>query len=118
MIFRALDVSGDWTFGQGRQNYLTDEPAIELNVATRLKSFLGDAFWQTDFGIDWWNLIGSKNPNAQAGIILACRATIADSYGVVRINSVEAFTTRDRKLRASYNIDTIFSRSVGGSVQP
>lgn len=119
MIFRALDSDLDWTFGQGRQNYLAAEPAIELNLATRLRSFLNDCFWATDFGIDWWNLLGAKNPSAQANVIVAVRAIVAESYGVVRINSIEALTDRlTRRLTVRANVDTIYSRGVVLSVQP
>lgn len=117
MIFRALDPVGDWSFGRGVQSYVRDEDAVEINVETRLKSFLGDAFWAVDFGIDWWNLLGSMNPKAQAAIVLATRLTIAESYGVVRINSVEAETDRaTRNLRLAYEISTIFNRSGGSDV--
>lgn len=119
MIFRALDASGDWTLGQGVQNYLRDEDAIELNIKTRLKSFLGDCFWAVEFGIDWFELLGAKNPAAQAAIVLATRLMIAESYGVVRINSVTAGTDRTtRRVTVTYNIDTIYSRSVVGTVTP
>lgn len=119
MIMRALSPTGDFTLGHGVQNYLRDEPAIELNVQTRLKSFLGDCFWAIDAGVDWWELLGVKNPQAQAAIVLACRLTIAESYGVVRINSIAAATDPvTRRLTVTYNIDTIFSRSVAGTVTP
>jgi hypothetical protein len=119
MIFRAIDGSGDWQFGQGRQNYLRGDDAVALNIATRLRCFFGDCFWATDFGVDWWNLLGSRNPSAQVNVILQTRTMIAKSFGVVRINSVEAVTDRvTRKLRVEYNVDTIFSRGLAGSVQP
>jgi hypothetical protein len=119
VIIRALDSSGDWTFGQGRQNYLRNADAVALNIATRLRSFLNDCFWATDFGVDWWNLLGTKNPVAQQNIILQTRAMIADSFGVVRINSVVAETDRStRRLTIRYNVDTIFTRNLTGDVQP
>lgn len=118
MIIRNLDASGDWVFGQGVQDYLADEPAIELNAATRLRCFLADAFWATQVGIDWWNLLGSRSPGARAAIVLACRANLAESYGIVRLNAVNAVVDpRTRHLRVDYNVDTIFSRSIGGSIQ-
>jgi len=119
VIIRALTATGDWQFGRGIQDYLRNEQAIALNVKTRLRSFLNDNFWATDFGIDWWNLLGQKNPAAQTGVLLACREMLANSYGVVRINSVAATTEPvTRKLTITYNIDTVFSRSVTGTIQP
>ncbi len=119
MTIRALDTLGDWTFGQGRQSYLTDEAAVEENIATRLRSFLNDCFWATAFGIDWWNLLGAKNPAAQANVIVQVRAMLATSYGVTAINSVEALTDRaTRALTVRINVDTIFTRGVVIALQP
>ena len=74
-------------------------------------------FWATDFGIDWWNLLGVKNPAAQAAIILACRLMISESYGVVRINSVDVqLSTATRRVTINYNIDTIYSRNLTNTV--
>ncbi len=119
MIIRHLDASGDWTFGHGRQEYLRDEAAIELNIATRLRSFLNDCFWSLNFGVDWWNLLGAKSDAAQTNIIIQTRAMLAASYGVTRINSVTAALDHaTRRLTVSYNVDTIFTHSVVASVQP
>lgn len=119
MIFRNLTPSGDFTFGSGRQNYLRDDGAVALNIQTRLKSFLGDCFWDLTAGIDWWNLLGQRNPQAQVNILIGVRSVLASSYGVVRINSVNALTNGStRNLALTYNVDTIFSRNVVGTVQP
>lgn len=119
MIFRNLTADGDFTFGQGRQNYLRNDQAVALNIKTRLLSFLNDCFWAMDFGIDWWNLLGVKSPKAQANIVLQCRQMIAESFGVVRINSVEAYMDRaTRRLTVKYDIDTIYTRNLVGVIQP
>ena len=119
MTFRNIDGSEDWTFGHGRQDYLRDQAAIAVNIATRLRSFLNDCFWALDAGVDWWNLLGTTNPSAQTNIIIQTRTVLANSYGVVRINSVTATTDRaTRRLRVNYNVDTIFNRNLVGTVQP
>lgn len=117
MKIRNTDGNGDWHFGHGRQDYLVDDRAINLNLNSRLRSFLNDCFWSMGFGIDWWNLLGGKNPTAQVGIILQCRTMIANSYGVVRINTVDATTdARTRRLTVAYSIDTIFTRNLRNAV--
>ena len=117
MIHRALDADGDWLFGAGKQSFALAQAALTLNIRTRLQSWLNDAFWATDFGIDWWNLLSLRSAAAQAGIILACRQMISGSWGVVRINSVEAYVDgTTRHLVVSYNVDTIYSRGVLSSV--
>jgi hypothetical protein len=119
MIIRNLDADGDFTFGRGRQNYLRGDDAIRLNIKTRVKCFLNDCFWNMAFGVDWWNLLGTRNPTAQANIILQVRAMVAASYGVVKINSVEALTDRiTRRLTIQINLDDIYTRGVVIAVQP
>lgn len=117
MIFRDLDSNGDWSFGKGRNSYARDARAIQLNVRTALLTFLREIFWQTDFGVDWWNLNGGKNPAAQTGIILQTRTVIINAEGVVRINSVDvSLNARTRALSLSYNIDTTFTRNLRDSI--
>ena len=98
---------GDWTFGQGVQNYLTGAAEINQDIATALKVFLGECFFDTSFGVDWWNLIGGKNAT---NIVLQCRKVIAARPGVTKITSVTAaLDARTRKLSISYNVSTVFS---------
>ncbi len=119
MTIRNLTGDGDWTFGQGRQNYLTGQDAIALNIATRLRSFLNDTFWAMDFGIDWWNLLGQRNPAAQANVILQVRECLARSYGVARVISVTAsLPPGGRRLSVTASVDTIFSQGATVTVEP
>lgn len=118
MIFRGITGKSDWTFGQGRNSYFTREAAIAANIKTSLLFFLNDCFFAMDRGVDWWNLLGTKNPQAQANILLQTRQTIIQCEGVVRINSVTtSLDTSTRRLTIYYNLDTTFSRNVQGAVQ-
>ena len=117
MVFREISAANDWAFGQGRNSYLTNERAIAANIKTRLLFFLNDCFFAMTTGIDWWNLLGTKNPSAQNNILIQTRQVIASSEGVVRINSVTVdFDSTTRNVTISYNIDSVFSRNVTGTV--
>ncbi len=112
--FRSLDSNLDWTWGSGRQNYSTLEKAVNLDIATALKVFLGEIFWATNVGVDWWNLLGGKNETA---IVLQTRSTIIAREGVQRITSlVPVLDRRTRNLNLTYAIDTKYSRALQGSV--
>lgn len=114
MRFRSLDSAGDWTFGAGVQNYFVEETAINADIRTALKVFLGECFFALDFGVDWWNLIGGKSAQA---IILQCRQVIAGREGVTRINRVDSVFNRDtRRLSVSYSVDTVFTRNLNGEI--
>lgn len=111
MKIRALDSSGDWVFGQGKGSYAAGLDAVLQDIDTALHIFLGECFWDVDFGVDWFNLIGAKAPVAQQNIIAQCRKVIASRQGVSKINSVNVtFTNYRRSLSVVYDISTIFGR--------
>lgn len=116
MIFRAISAANDWQFGQGLGSYFKKQQAVNANLKTRLLFFLNDCFYAMSTGIDWWNLLGAKNPGATNQILLATRQTIIQSEGVVRINSVAvAVDARTRRATVNYDILTIYG-NVSGSV--
>jgi len=109
-----ISSSGDWNFGQGLSSYFTGNAAIAANIKTALNTFLGDAFWQANFGVDWINLLGNKN--TEQSIISQTRAIIANCYGVVQINSINYnLDSLKRQLTLSYTISTIYSSNVTSS---
>lgn len=116
MIVRSLDANGDWTFGSGINNYLSGAAAVGQVVATRLLSFLGDCFFATNAGIDWFNLIGNKN---QLALNLAISATILNTQSDGQ-NVVTGITTLNvnlndatRAFSVSYEITTIYGTITG-----
>lgn len=108
MIFRNLDENHDWTFGQGRANYIANNPAIGLNINTRLYSWVNDCFFDMTAGIDWYNRLGSKNQRDLLEIDL--RRVILQSFGVTGLVSFSTSLT-DRQFRADYVVNTIFSEN-------
>lgn len=114
MIVRAVDVNNDWQFGKGRNDYQSGINAIEQNIKTRLQSFLGDCFFAISEGIDWFNLLGSKN---QIALELAVRAVILNTDQVTGLVSssvdVDAFT---RRITMTYKVNTVYT--LNGVVVP
>lgn len=103
----------DWTFGAGKSNYVTGNQEIGLNVETRIMSFLGDCFFATNEGIDWFNLL---DYNYQDRLENSVQETIKNTPGVTGINSVELVLNANRQLRITYDIQTIYSASYTGEV--
>lgn len=115
MIMRALDGSGDWTFGNGLQNYNYSNNAIAENVQTRLYEFLNNCFFNLGAGIDWTRLMGSKNSLQET--LLTIRGVILQSFGVVRVNEINpVLVPGTRKLTVTYSIDTIFTKNLKGVI--
>lgn len=112
IIIRALDVNGDWIFGKGKNDYISGAAAIVQDINCRLKSFLGDCFFAIDEGIDWFNLLGSKD---RLALELAVRAVILNTKNVTGIVSVDSnFDSVDRELFLTYTVNSVLSSSGTG----
>ncbi len=115
MAFRNLDANHDWVYGTSRNAYVTENQEIALNIETRILSFLGNCFFDTDAGIDWWNLL---DYNKREKLENAVQDTIIQTPGVTGINSVDVITGANRQLRISYDIQTIYSESYTAEITP
>jgi hypothetical protein len=106
MIVRAIDLNGDWLFGKGQNDYKSGNDAIAQTIKTRLLSFLGDCFFSTTDGIDWFNLLGSKN---QLALQLAVSTMILNTENVTGILAVSVSLTDARVLTVEYKAQTVYS---------
>lgn len=114
MKHRALDSALDWTFGKGLANYAVDEAAIELNIATRLRSWVGNCFFAMQDGIDWKNRL---DVGEEAALLNDLRTLILQSQGVVGINAVSYnLDRRTRDFTVTYNIVTIYNQAFQAQV--
>lgn len=108
MIVRALDVNGDWTFGKGKNDYLSGVDAVAQSISTRLDCFLGDCFFSTSFGIDWWNLLGTKQ---ELALSLAISAMILNTPEVLSLEQLSiSLDPSTRNLTVVYTVNTIYGR--------
>lgn len=112
MIIRALDGNGDFTFGAGFQNYLTKQNAIALDIKTRLQCFLGDCFFDAGSGLDWFNLLGSKN---EAALLFSVKSVILNTPGVNNVTLLSK-SQSGRGLTVIYEVNTVFGLSVRGEI--
>lgn len=108
MRVRALDADHDWTFGKGQNDYKANLDAVVQSINTRLNSFLGDCFFSASSGIDWFNLLGSKNALA---LNLAISATILNTEGVVALHQLSLNLDDARELTVRYKVLTVYSTS-------
>lgn len=107
MRVRALDGAGDWTYGKGKNDYLTRNPAVAQSIQTRLFSFLGDCFFDLGAGIDWFTFLGGKD---QIGLNLAVSAIILNTQDVTGIRQLSIdLQPSNRKLTIQYRVQTTFS---------
>ena len=106
MIVRAIDGDNDWQFGKGKNDYKSDLNAVSQNIKTRLQSFLNDCFFDANAGLDWWNLLGSKN---QVGLTLSVSAIILKTEFVTKLEQLSLNLSDNREISISYKVQTAFS---------
>jgi hypothetical protein len=101
MRVSAIDIDGDWTFGRGFANYKKDSSAISQSVVTRLRSFTDDWFLNVSAGVDWFNLLGSRNNETR--VLRAIERTVLQTNGVIRIDRLR-IVKRDQDRRVTINL--------------
>lgn len=106
MIVRSIDLAGDWLFGKGQNDFKSNNAAITQCIRTRLQSFLGDCFFNTAAGIDWFNLLGAKN---QIALNLAISAVILNTENVTGILQLSLSLDSERAFSVSYRAQTVYS---------
>lgn len=109
MIVRAIDGDNDWLFGKGRNDYRRNLDAVTQCIKTRLQEFLGDCFFNTTAGIDWFNLLGGKN---QTALNLAISSVILNTQYVTGLKQLFVLVVPEtRNITIKYEVQTSFSTS-------
>lgn len=116
MIVSGLAADGDWRFGKGRANYLRRSDAIRQSVVTRLRSFVDDWFLDTEAGLPWLDLLGTRNNEAQ--ILREIEQVVLATEGVrtiERLELVEVDTGRNATIRLAVRdiFNQTFTETVG-----
>jgi len=103
-------IDDDWTFGNGRANYIANAEAIRQNVKTRLRSFQNDWFLDIAANIDWITLNGTRNNESQ--ILREIERVVLATEGVVKIleYGVEKIENRHAVIKVKFS--TIFDEDL------
>ena len=115
MIIRAIDGNNDWTFGKGANNYVRNSAAVSQLIKTNLQSFLGDCFFASNEGLNWFNLMGGKS---RLAVELAVSATILNTTGVKSLTQLSVNLSATRQITIQYSVVTVYSNTINlqGSV--
>jgi len=106
MIVRAITATREWTFGKGRNDYLKDQRAVAQSINTRLMSFLNDCFFDRNAGVDWFNLLGSKD---QLALRLALSTVILNTQDVTSLVELSFELQQDREFLIQYSVTTVYT---------
>lgn len=101
---RMIDKDGEPIYGEGVSNYFNDNDAITMDIVTRLKSIVGDCFFDLEANMDWDNIIGSKNYSKER-IDEDVKKVILDTEDVSNIISFNSYL-KDRVYYANIKILT------------
>ena len=110
MRYRALDVNGDMTFGQGSRNFYQDIPAaVAQAVYTRLRLMTNE----------WWLDLREGTPYAEqiltaGGRLLADQALksrILNTQGVTELLDYVSFIDNNRHMTVSGNLHTLYGEA-------
>lgn len=118
-LIRRLDNLGDWVYGHGKADYLTDNNCVGLNLVTKIKEWKYNCFFARLNGIDWTTRLGDKNQKE-----LLDEDILDILAGDDEVESIEEYnSTLDTSVRlytATARIKTIFGEEdltfqVGGN---
>lgn len=108
MLYRKLDVNGDYTFGQGDQNFFRDDAqAVAQAILTTLSLFQGEWFLDLEAGVPWLTEVVGFNTAPLYDTVI--RNAILTKEGVKEIINYSSSLV-NRKLSVSFLVDTTFGQ--------
>lgn len=108
-------VNDDWTFGNGRANYIANADAVRQNVKTRLRSFQNDWFLDIKANIDWITLNGMTNNESQ--ILREIERVVLATEGVTKILDYYVEKIENRHAVIKIKFATIFDEDLEEELQ-
>lgn len=109
MRFRTLDDNWDFNFGKGVQDYASESLAIAYSIKTKILSWYKDCFFDTEKGIDWKNILGSKVSKSEADS--AIKKIIVTEDGVTELVLFDSEIT-GRTYSCTARIKTIYGDTI------
>lgn len=109
MKFRVLDENWDWNYGRGIQDYTSASLAIAYDIKTKILSWYGDCFFAMEDGVDWKNILGSKDLKGEADSTI--RKIIATEDGVAELVFFES-SVEQRKYHCTARYKDIYGETI------
>ena len=109
---RGSRLTDDWVFGKGKSDYLQDDAAIAYDIATQLRTFKGECFFDSEVGVPWFSILGQKD---QSIVLLEIKKVILGVDGVTDVTDVTFTLGDDRSFVVQWWVNTINSTGVSGS---
>lgn len=116
-IIRALTSVGDWGgWGTGTSAYVSGNLQVAQNIQCRLNTILGECFFATNVGVNWFTLLGT--PAQQQALNLAISSIISNTQDVMSIVTVNLnINSQARTFVFTYTINTVYSNNFSSSAE-
>jgi len=111
MRYRKQDENGDYTFGNGLNNFHIDNvDAVAQAIDTRLKLWVGEWFADVSDGTGWSQAILGKH--SQNLYELTLRQRVLDTQGVISIQEFQsALDPNTRSLVVTMVVETVYGQT-------
>lgn len=109
MSVSRIDSDGDWTFGQNKGNYISGSAQIAQNVVTGIRSYKNDWFLNTDHGIDWFNILGTRSN--ETTIKRELERVVLETVGVKSIEKLDIVVNTKREATITIEYTDIYNVS-------
>ena len=109
MRTRTVDGNWDWNFGKGLNDYADDALGVAYSVKMRVLSWLGDCFFAMEDGIDWKNILGSKNTKEQAD--QSIKEIVVSDPEITELVYFESNVV-DRKYTCTMRFKTVYDETI------
>lgn len=109
MLFRSLDSNWDWNFGGGVSDYSDETMAIAYDVKSKILSWYGDCFFDAEAGIDWKNILGTKDQKEV--LDLNVKRIVSDEEGITEVTFFDS-SIDNRKYNCTIRFKTIYNETI------
>lgn len=118
MKYRKLDHNGDYTFGAGSYDYISDDEAIGQAIKTKILLFYGE--WWEDLGLGipmFQSFVGQVNPETiKVSLANVIEQRIENIQGVVSVSNVDVVINKMKRTMGLI-IDVITSNKTSVTVE-
>lgn len=92
MIYRRIDANGDYTFGQGKFNFVSGTEAVAQAIKTNLLLLYNEWFEDLEVGTPLFQKILNQraNENGKRAVDVVIRERILSTKGVIQLDSFSA----------------------------
>lgn len=109
MLFRTLDSNWDWKFGRGKSDFAQDALAVAYDLKTQILSWYGDCFFAMRDGIDWKNILGTKDQKKTLDNTI--RKILINQEDVIELVYFDSEIT-NREYHCSARVKTIYNETI------